>query len=41
VDIGLGVASPGVRPSDHLMASKYICATSRLSHVSEAWPSDE
>ena len=28
-----GVASPSVMPSAHLIASKYICATSRLSHV--------
>ena len=28
-------------PSAHLIASRYICCTSRLSHVDAAWPSDE
>src|SRR3954463_10727549 len=31
---GRGVASPSVSAAAHLIASKYICATSRLSHVS-------
>ena len=35
------VASPSVRPSDHLIASKYIWATSLLSQISCPWPSDE
>ena len=39
---GRGVASPSVRPSAHLIASKYICAMSRLSHVLAAsWPNEE
>ena len=38
---GRGLMSPSVNPSAHLIASKYICATSRLSHVAASWPSDE
>lgn len=35
---GLGVASPGVIPIDHLSASKYIFETSGLSQVAAACP---
>src|SRR5262245_52703699 len=35
-DAGRGVTSASVSPSAHLMASKYICVTSRLSQVSGA-----
>src|SRR5436190_22076583 len=38
---GRGVASASVRPSALLIASKYICPTSRLSHVLAACPSAE
>ena len=41
VESGRGVMSPSVRPSAHLMASKYICATSRLSHALASWPRAE
>ena len=34
--IGCGFRSALVMPSDHLMASRYICCTSRMSQVLEA-----
>ena len=38
---GLGAASPSVMPSAHLIASKYICAMSRLSHVAASCANEE
>ena len=41
VRAGRGDASPSVRRSAHLMASRYIKAVSRLSHVAVSCANDE